>query len=104
MGEAKRRRLLDANYGKSKQPYAGQKITCEILNKQTVASVFDLIIDDYELTKHHLISPPLSDPSDAADVINIIDTLEKSELGAVLPKNSLPLTRMALRKAETLVV
>jgi hypothetical protein len=74
MGEAKRRRLLDANYGKSKQPYSRQKIT-------------------YELTKHHLILPPPSDQSDAADVINTIDALEKAgELGAVLPKSSLPLT------------
>jgi Domain of unknown function (DUF3854) len=92
MGESKRRRLLDANYGKSKQPYSPQKITKTILNKQTVASVYDLMIDDYELTKHHLILPPPSDQSDAADVINIIDALEKTaELGAVLPKNSLPL-------------
>ncbi|MCC5633773.1 DUF3854 domain-containing protein [Nostoc sphaeroides CHAB 2801] len=100
MGEAKRRRLLDANYGKSKTPYSRQKITCEILNKQTaqeIASAFDLITRDYELTKHHLILPVPSDQSDAADVINIIDPLEKAaELWGVLPKNSLPLTPIPL--------
>ncbi|MCC5615430.1 DUF3854 domain-containing protein, partial [Nostoc sp. CHAB 5836] len=92
MGEAKRRRLLDANYGKSLQPYSRQKITCEILNQQTsqeIASVFDFIIDEKELTKHHLILPPLPKQNDTPDVI--IDAVEKSELGAVLPKNSLPL-------------
>jgi hypothetical protein len=93
MGEAKRRRLLDPNYGQSRQPYIRQKITKTILNKQTVASVFDLMIDDYELTKHHLILPPPSNQGDAADAPNIIDALEKAgELGGVLPKNSLPLT------------
>ncbi|MCC5619644.1 DUF3854 domain-containing protein, partial [Nostoc sp. CHAB 5836] len=102
MGESKRRRLLDANYGKSLQPYNRQKITCEILNQQTSqeitspstslrTSVFDFIIDEKELTKHHLSLPPLPKLQDAPDVINIIDALEKSELGAVLPKNSLPL-------------
>ncbi|QFS51878.1 plasmid replication protein, CyRepA1 family [Nostoc sphaeroides] len=100
MGEAKRRRLLDANYGQSKTPYSRQKITCEILNKQTaleIASAFDLITRDYELTKHHLILPVPSDQSDAADVINIIDALEKAgELKEVLPKNSLPLTPIPL--------
>ncbi|OYE00163.1 DUF3854 domain-containing protein [Nostoc sp. 'Peltigera membranacea cyanobiont' 232] len=100
MGEAKRRRLLDANYGKSRQPYTRQKITYSLLNQETaqeIASVFDLIIDDYELTKHHLILPPPSDQGDAANAINIIDPLEKAgELGGVLPKNSLPLTPIPL--------
>jgi hypothetical protein len=76
MGESKRRRLLDANYGKSKTPYSRQKITCEILNQQTaqeIASVYDFIIDDYELTKHHLSLPPLPKQNDTPDVINIID-------------------------------
>ncbi|MCC5633190.1 DUF3854 domain-containing protein [Nostoc sphaeroides CHAB 2801] len=76
MGEAKRRRLLDANYGKSKTPYSRQKITCSLLNQQTaleVASVYDLMIDDYELTKHHLSLPPLPKQNDTPDVINIID-------------------------------
>jgi hypothetical protein len=48
MGEAKRRRLLDAKEGKSKTPYSREKITCEILNQQTsqeITSVFDLMID-----------------------------------------------------------
>jgi hypothetical protein len=41
----------DANYGKSRQPYTRQKITYSLLNQETaqeIASVFDLIIDDYE--------------------------------------------------------
>jgi Domain of unknown function (DUF3854) len=76
MGEAKRRRLLDANYGKSKTPYIRQKITCEILNQQTaqeIASVFDFITRDYELTKHHPILPTLSHKNDVNHSINIID-------------------------------
>jgi hypothetical protein len=76
MGESKRRRLLDANYGKSKTPYSREKITCEILNQQTsqeIASVFDFITRDYELTKHHPILPTLSHKNDVNHSINIID-------------------------------
>lgn len=68
MGEAKRRRQLDPNFGQPQMPDCFKGITNEFLNKQTdleIMSVSDCRNHSHELTKHHLILPTPSDQNDA---------------------------------------
>ncbi len=69
MGEAKRRRLLDPNYGQSKIPRSSPKITRKILYKQTTNH---FISENLRLTKYDLMPVP-SDENNARHLINIID-------------------------------
>ncbi len=75
MGEAKRRRLLDPNYGKSKIPYVRKKIIIKILNKPDDLEIIPT--DDFRnysprLTKYHLILPTPSQQNNPP-LINVID-------------------------------
>ncbi|WP_341530159.1 hypothetical protein WKK05_13190 [Nostoc sp. UHCC 0302] len=68
MGEAKRRRQLDANFGKLQMPDCLKGMTREFLNKQTdleIMPVYDSKNSGRELTKRHLILPTPSEQNDA---------------------------------------
>jgi hypothetical protein len=71
MGEAKRRRLLDANYGKAQMPDCLKGITSEFFNKQTdleIMSAYDCRNYPHGLRKHHLILPTPSDQNNARNL------------------------------------
>lgn len=68
MGEAKRRRQLDPNYGQPQMPDCLKAFTGEFFNKQTdleITPILDCRSYGQQLTKHHLILPTSFDQNDA---------------------------------------